>query len=254
MKKIILGALLAITMASCSSDDNNIVNTNYTVITATEQPNWQVDMFSNDMLPIWSDADPTQFENSMFVLIKLQPELVPFSTDDDRMACFINNECRSIVAYRDIHEGDGSIYFALKVLGNAEDREILFEMRYYSGGLHQIFSLTRTGAFVAEQTYGINEDFVPPILLGSTKYPVQMYLSTDLTGLPFEATEMDRVAAFVGEECRGVCAPLELMTVFGYQEGEQVEIRYYSAKMNAIYTFTQKVPLHSTVVNYQAIF
>ena len=246
MKKIILGALLAITMASCSSDDNNIVNTNYTVITATERPNWQVDMFSNDMLPIWSDADPTQFENSMFVLIKLQPELVPFSTDDDRMACFINNECRSIVAYRDIHEGDGSIYFALKILGNSEDRDVTFELRYYNGALHQIFSLSGSGAFMAEQTYGINEDFVPPILYGSSKYPVKMKFTVNLKELPFEASENDMIGAFVGEECRGACKLGKEFVIYGLQEGELAEIRYYSDKFKTIYKLLQKVPISNT--------
>ena len=238
---VILAAVLT-SVWGCSSDDET-VTVSYTKTATQQSPNWVVDMHSNDEMPSWDDPDLSQFENSMYLLIKLQEDLVPYSTSDDRMACFINDECRSVVAHRSIHQGEGGIYFPIKVLGNSIDHNINFELRYYSGGLHQLFSLTHTGSFIAEMTYGIEEDFEPYIMLGSTKYPVGMNIFVNTDRLPFKVGDDDLVAAFVGDECRCVSKPGQSIYIFAKQEGEQAEIRYYSSLENCIYTLKEKLTI-----------
>lgn len=238
---VILTAVLTSEWGCSSDDDSDAVS--YKKTTALQQPEWVIDLFSNDEPPSWTDPDLSQFENSMFLLIKLQPQLADYSTDDDRMACFIDNECRSVVAHRSVHDGDGSIYFAIKVLGNAIDRDITFELRYYSGGLHQLFSLSHTGSFIAEQTYGIDEDFEPEILAGSSKFPVHMNLYVSSDYLPFEVGEDDMVGVFINGECRGIGKADKVFYVLAYEEGEQAEIRYYSSLNNCIYTLKEKISL-----------
>ena len=239
-------------LCACATDDadstdNSNTSTAYTSAPAEGRPMWQVDMYSNEAQPNWADPDMTQFENSMFVLVKLQDELVPFSTDDDRMASFIDGQCRSVVAQRSVHDTDGSVYFALKILGNAIDRDVSMEARYYSGGLHQHFALRGVVDFIAELTYGVDFDYIPDFLQGCTKYPVKMSILVNPENLPAEPSDGDLIGAFIGGECRGVCTTNKPLTVYGYQNGEQVELRYYSDSTKTIYTLKEKIALNGEV-------
>lgn len=233
-----LFALLLLT--ACSSDDDD---SNFTFTSASEAPQWKVD-FSGDLKqPEWVSADQSQYENAMYVLVKLQDELVPYSTDDDLMAAFIEGECRSIVAHRSVH-ADGGIYFALKIMGNNTVKEE-FNLYYYSGGLHQLFAINGKEMFVADKVYGIEEDFVPNFTMLCNKYPFISSLDTGELMLPVETTDGDLIGAFVGDECRGVCKPGDYMTLYAYQPVEEADLRFYSAKQKRIYTFKEKVTINN---------
>ena len=202
------------------------------------RPDWQVDLTGNQAQPTWEDADQSQFENSMFVLVQLQDELVPYSTNDDLMALFQNEVCYSIVSHRSVHQ-DGTIYFALKIMGGASEK-LPMSLKYYSGGLHQIFHLDGFLNFATERTYGVNEKFEPPFITGGSKYPYHSTLDTGSMTFPSDTSSDDLVGAFVSGECRGVCKVGEKLTVFGKDTGEKAEIRYYSAKSQGIYTFNEQ--------------
>ena len=222
IKIMFLAAVLTFVWG-CSSDDES-TSANYTFATA-EKPAWSVDLTGNDDAPAWTAPDPSLFESAMFIMVKLQDELAAHSTDGDLMAVFIGDECRTVPAIRNVDK-NGGIYFVLKIRGNSTDRDVTFSLKYYSVQLHRMFTLEGTEKFAAERTYGFDEDFVPPLLLGCKKYPVQQTLS----------------------ECRGVGVAGQPFTVFRTTDGETLDVRYYSAKQAGVYTLKQKVGQEATIV------
>ncbi len=188
----------------------------------------------------------------MIIMVKLQDELVPYSTDEDIMSVFINNECRAISR----PDGEGKdIYFILNIHGNDIDREVLFTLNYYCASLKQLFTVSEEGRYKAEKNYGTDKDYIVPILKGSTKYPVQTQLQVGLPELkPFETSPNDLIAAFVGNECRGVCKPGETLTVYSPQAGESVQLRYYSEQMKGIYTSPQNIQVAGGIQNVMMEF
>jgi hypothetical protein len=243
-------ALLAL---GCSHDDesyadsiqlateNNDSSAGSTKLATVSAPAWSVDLTGNEVAPTWESPTPSKFESSMFLMVKLQEELEPYSTDRDLMAIFIGNECRSVPAVPQ-RVDNGDVYFVLKVRGNSIDRDVSFTLSYYCASLHQIFNLTGKESFATERTYGVDKDFEPRLLRGCKKYPVQDSLTVSLPAdSPITATANDLVAAFIGDECRGVGTIGKAFTLFRTNEGEVLQLRYYSAQENAIYTMKQVV-------------
>ena len=245
IKIIMLTAVL--TMAWACSSDSDDTPTNYTFEQAA-MPMWSVDLTGSDNAPAWTAPDPSFFESSMFIMVKLQDELAAYSTDGDLMAVFIGDECRTVPAIRNVDKA-GGVYFVLKIRGNSTERDVNFALRYYCAQLRRVFTLQGTEKFATERTYGFDEDFVPPLLLGCTKYPVQQTLTAELPSTtPFIPGESDIVAVFAGSECRGVGVAGQPFTVFRTTDGETLDVRYYSAKQAGVYTLKQKVGQEATIV------
>lgn len=245
IKIIMLTAVL--TMAWACSSDSDDTPTNYTFEQAA-MPMWSVDLTGSDNAPAWTAPDPSLFESSMFIMVKLQDELAAYSTDGDLMAVFIGDECRTVPAIRNVDK-NGGIYFVLKIRGNSTERDVNFALRYYCAQLRRVFTLQGTEKFATERTYGFDEDFVPPLLLGCTKYPVQQTLTVQLpSNTPFTPDESDIVAVFAGGECRGMGVAGQPFTVFRTTDGETLDMRYYSAKQAGVYTLKQKVGQGATIV------
>ena len=122
MKKTIhiMMLIAALTIAwGCSSDssDGDTYNLNYSVTTTTARPNWAIDWYNNEPAPNWEEPNQNLFEHSMYIILTLPENLVPFSTDDDLMAVFINNECRSVAKASPLEDGS-KVYFVNTVRGN----------------------------------------------------------------------------------------------------------------------------------------
>ena len=210
-------------VGSCSSDSDD-TPANY-IFEQAAKPTWSVDLTGNDDAPAWTAPDPSLFESSMFIMVKLQDELAAYSTDADLMAVFIGDECRTVPAIRNVDKA-GGVYFVLKIRGNSTERDVNFALRYYCAQLRRVFSLEGTEKFATERTYGFDEDFVPPLLLGCKKYPVQQTLTAELPSTtPFIPGESDIVAVFAGSECRGVGVAGQPFTVFRTTDGETLDVR-----------------------------
>ncbi len=245
IKIIMLTAVL--TMAWACSSDSDDTPAKYTFEQAA-MPMWSVDLTGSDNAPAWTAPDPSLFESSMFIMVKLQDELAAYSTDGDLMAVFIGDECRTVPAIRNVDKA-GGVYFVLKIRGNSTERDVNFALRYYCAQLRRVFTLQGTEKFATERTYGFDEDFVPPLLLGCKKYPVQQTLTVQLPSTtPFIPGESDIVAVFAGSECRGVGVAGQPFTVFRTTDGETLDVRYYSAKQAGVYTLKQKVGQEATIV------
>lgn len=237
----IIVLIAALTFMGCSSDDDEQSRA-YTFVNVAP-PKWSVDFKGNNSSPSWLAPDPTKYESSMFIMVQLEDALVPYSTDADLMTVLINGECRAVPAVRNVDENN-NISFVLKIRGNSNDRNVLFSLCYYCAALNQIFSLEGYQSFATEITYGFDEDFVPSLLKGCPKYPVQNTLTVNLPAkAPFTAADGDCVAVFVGNECRGVGTVEKPFTVFRTAENETLQLRYYSAQKGGVFTLTQAVTL-----------
>ena len=261
MKAIFKTMMLLATLTlgwGCSSDDkeepDNGSDTPASKFAASEKPTWAVDMTANDAVPTWIAPDPSEFESNMFIMARLEEELAAHASDDDQMAVFIGSECRAWTQQRNV-TSDGGVYYVLNIYGNSSDYQSTFSLRYYSVALHQLFILKGNETFASEHIYGFDEDFVPPLLTGSSKYPVQRKLTVTLpTKLPFNVSADDRVAVFVDGDCRGIGKAETPFTVYSIKSGETAQVRYYSAKKAGIYTINQSVTLKDKNQTLQIAF
>ena len=232
--------LASLTLGACSSDDDS--PSTYT-FEASGLPAWQTDLTSNDADPAWQDIDRTKYESWMYVTVKLEDELAKHASTDDRMVVFIGDEQRTRPANPNIYD-DGSVYFVLTIGGNSTDREINIRLCYWSAQLHQLFSIEERSTFTPELPYGNTSDYEPPLLKGSGKYPVQQQLTVSMPSqAPFTPADGDRVAAFVGDECRGLGSIGQPFTVFRTSASETIQLRYYSTEKAGVYCFLQSVIL-----------
>lgn len=185
----------------------------------------------------------------MYVTVKLQDELAVHAGAGDLMVAFIGDECRTRPAMPSNRYADGSVYFVLTIGGNDADRGASIRLCYYCASLHSLFAIESRETFAPESSYGNTEDYVPLLLLGCKKYPLQRQLTVQLPSItPFTPDESDIVAVFAGSECRGVGVAGQPFTVFRTTDGETLDVRYYSAKQAGVYTLKQKVGQEATVV------
>ena len=237
IKFLLLTTVLTLLWGCSSGDDET--SSNGSTFVGSGKPAWSVDLTGNEEAPSWLAPDPTKFESSMFIMVKLQEELVPYSTNEDRLTVFIGDECRAVPAEPN-KDDEGNVFFVLKIRGNSSDRAVSFTLCYYCALLHQIFDLEGQETFVSELTYGVDEDFVPPLLEGCKKYPANQLVKVNRpANLPFAQAEGDMIGAFVGNECRGVGRADQPFTVFCTSHEESFQLRYYSETRAGVYSFHQ---------------
>ncbi len=242
-----MAAVLTMSWGCASNDDDDNKGngglTGTSTFQASQQPQWQVDMSDSQERPQWAAPDPSKYENKMIVMLRLQDELVPFSTDDDLMAVLAGDECRAL---SDRGGNAQKVYFVINVHGNSSESGDNFRLCYYSGGLKQLFVLdTPQNTFFNERNVGIDNDFSPPLLDGATKYAVKtkVTVSFPLTNGDPILTENDQLAVFVDGECRGVGKAGQPFTVFTNSAGERGELRYYSQKRGGIFIAAKRLTL-----------
>jgi hypothetical protein len=248
--KILMTVAALATVWGCSTaNDNEIETVKPTGCTFehADRPAWSVDLTGNDAAPDWGNFNLSLYENSMYVLVTLQDELAAHSTEADRMAVFIGGERRTQLAVPNFYD-DGAVRYVLRIYGNSTDRNVRFTLQYYSVALKQLFSIGTEEKFVPEFTYGNIKDFVPPLLRGCKKFPVQNQLTVSLPDQPpFTPDNNDLVAVFVGSECRGVGVAGKPFNVFRTSETEKLTLRYYSVQQAGIYTMAQTVTAETDI-------
>jgi hypothetical protein len=248
--KILMTVAALATVWGCSTaNDNEIETVKPTGCTFehADRPAWSVDLTGNDAAPDWGNFNLSLYENSMYVLVTLQEELAAHSTEADRMAVFIGGERRTQLAVPNFYD-DGAVRYVLRIYGNSTDRNVRFTLQYYSVALKQLFSIGTEEKFVPEFTYGNIKDFVPPLLKGCKKFPVQNQLTVSLPDQPpFTPDNNDLVADFVGSECRGVGVAGKPFNVFRTSETEKLTLRYYSVQQAGIYTMAQTVTAETDI-------
>lgn len=247
VKIILLTAVLTM-LWGCSSDSDNVSSPSASTFVESGRPSWSVDLSGNDAAPGWQDIDRSLYESWMYITVKLQDELAAYAGDGDLMTVFIGDEQRTRPAAPNIY-ADGSVYFVMTIGGNSTDREINIRLCYWCAQLRQLFTIEGKSTFTPELPYGNTSDYVPPLLKGSKKYPVQQQLTVNLPAkVPFTASADDLVAAFAGNECRGVGSIGKPFTVFRTSAGEALQVRYYSTDKAGIYSILQTVTLNGNAI------
>jgi hypothetical protein len=256
--KILMTVAALATVWGCSTDTDEQTGTENGLATTmppsagytferADRPAWSVDLTGNDAAPDWGNFNMSLYENSMYVLVTLQDELAAHATEADRMAVFIGGERRTQLAVPNFYD-DGAVRYVLRIYGNSTDRNVRFTLQYYSVALKQLFSIGTEEKFVPEFTYGNIKDFVPPLLRGCKKFPVQNQLTVSLPDQPpFTPDNNDLVAVFVGDECRGVGVAGKPFNVFRTSETEKLTLRYYSVQQAGIYTMAQTVTAETDI-------
>ena len=250
----VLLASLVLGACSSSDDDNNVndpKNAAYTETTVTEAPAWQIDWSNNQEHPNWTEPDGSLYANWTILKVQLEDALMPYASDGDLMALFVNGEIRAL-AKPAVSVGGGTATgkFLMKAYGNETGSETVnMSLQYYSSTLKHLFTLTDNITLDADETTGIDEAFVPEFTLGSAKYPVQKTVDVEplLTKVGLTPVSGNMVAAFVGEECRGTVSLASSgstqLLIFGRNAGESLTLKYYDATAGKLYTIPDAVKL-----------
>lgn len=203
------------------------------------QPSWQVDWTWHDEAPGWHNPDPSKYESRMYVILKLSYEYEAYSTDQDSMSVFLNDECRG-VSGRTVKEN--GIYFPIIVAGDNNSLEGKMEVRFYCAKMKQIFYLPGLHNFIPSLTIGDTYDQEIPFGSGSSKYPMFQNFNVQLQGdVPFTPKDQDMIGIFVDGECRGTGSIGQDFTFWKRQTEETFQICYYSAEKAGIYTINEQV-------------
>ncbi len=237
-------------MWGCSSDgDNSNVGDGGNDITFTEvseRPDWKINYLGHDERPDWQNPNATLYEERMYVTLKLDNIFVPYSTQDDRMAVFIGEECRGVSGRNVSGFDSNSILFPIMVQGNRQDAEdyASLTVKYYSGGMKQVFCIPKLDRFSPDAIVGGMWDTVFSFE-GGERYKSYIVINVQLKGdVPFSISEDDIMAAFIDGECRGIGSVNDFLLWLTSEEEEvekMIQLRYYSAEKGGIYTLQKPV-------------
>ena len=246
--KLMLVLLASLALGACSSsgdEDSDSKEVLFTEAAVTEAPQWAMDWSNNQERPSWTEPDASLYENWTILKVQLEETLLPYSSAGDLMALFVNGELRALASPAVPVGSDQTATgkFLMKAYGNESGTETVnMSLQYYSQTLKHLFTLSGDINLNSDETTGIDEAFIPEFTLGPSKYLVVMVFNgTDLLAKAgVKAAKGDCLAAFVGDECRGVCAsPADNLSwvVYGRAVGESLTVKYYQASIGKIYTF-----------------
>lgn len=261
IKTMILLAALT-TAWGCSDDDDpkNSPKWDGSVFVESASPDWSVNWTWNDAEPDWQEPDPEKYECPMYLLVEIDEGMTSYSSDNDKMGVFIDGECRG-VSSRNVNPFSGKVSYLLHVKGSSEETYLPVELRYYCDRMHQLFIPPFVIPFNPNNLMDNTEIIMLDLGEGSTKYPVWSVINAVLPNqLPFTLSSGDKMAVFVGEECRGIgqrdaVNPLMwTINAFGAVKGETAELRYYSANMGGTYIILKKITLNGGVIEEHLSF
>lgn len=250
IKTTLLFACFVLFCACSSSDDNT--NAVYTETSLSEAPVWQIDWSNNQERPNWTEPDASLYENWTILKVQIEPTLQPYASEGDLMALFINGEIRALAqpAFSITGGQTTAGKFLIKAYGNETGSETMnMTLQYYSQTLKHIFTLTDDIALDSDETTGIDEAFVPRFTGGAAKYPIQKTVTAEalLTKVGIMPAAAGKVAAFVGDECRGTATILPsgntTLLVYGRSTGEAVTLKYYDAATGKLFTVPNAMSL-----------
>ena len=226
----------------------------YQVTHVDEAPQWQVDWSYNQERPDWQEPLASDFVNFAVMLVTIEETLQPYVSDADLLALYVGDELRGLATPAlDMTAGTTDpTRFVLKAYGNESDGErIDATLKYYNAQLRQVFTRSATMVYDIDVVLGIDEPFSPSFTLGSAKYPVTTTLDVAalLAAEAITPADGDIAAAFVGDECRGVCpftsadpqSECFMLQCALANEGEAVVMKYYDADRSRILTFDGSV-------------
>lgn len=207
------------------------------------EPKWELDLVENEPAPTWEAPGSGIYQFSMTAIIRLSDFLEKYADPKDEVSAFVGNECRGIATVQD----NGKKLFFLYIRGNEGEAQKV-TLKYYSVKNKKTYTCQDFLVFEQNGTYGKVSDPAIPPFEESGKYPEMMTAVVSLPAtLPFEQRDKDILAAFVGDECRGVgeLADVEGKKVYRFEirgkkdETAPVYFMYYSMQNSGIYKATE---------------
>jgi len=139
-KKLIIALSICIVMF-CSCDKDTEPYTEYPV-------------------PEWTVESPWLMPNSFTAIVAIPDNISIYARDDDKIAAFINDECRGIGTLVKSEDGTKQVYYITIRASDAESGEIIF--KYYNARLAYLYQSKQTVAFETDGTYGTYDS---PVIL-----------------------------------------------------------------------------------------
>lgn len=210
--------------------------------TPVDRPQWSIDYTGQDTEPTWTDEVPQsgKYQFSMTASVTLSDYLERFADDRDIIAAFVGDECRGAVKSQ-VYEGER--LFLLHIRGGVESRKV--SLKYYSARNRRIYQCRELFDFEPNESYGSLTQPAAPPFDESAKYPEAMTATLFVVGNQISGShDSDMLAAFVGDECRGVATPViddgrpvYIMEIRGRkEETADIRFKYYSHLMSGIFT------------------
>ncbi|WP_293739596.1 hypothetical protein [uncultured Parabacteroides sp.] len=209
------------------------------------EPKWELDLVEDEPDPAWNAPESGIYQFSMTAIIRLSEFLEKYADPKDEVSAFVGNECRGIATVQD----NGKKLFFLYIRGNQGETQKV-TLKYYSAKNKKTYTCQDFLVFEQNGTYGkVSAPAVPPFE-ESGKYPETMTAVVSLPeALPFERRDKDILAAFVGDECRGVGELTEAGgKVYQFEirgkkdETAAVYYMYYSMQASGVYKAAESFP------------
>jgi len=210
------------------------------------EPEWELDLVENEPAPQWKAPESGIYQFSMTAIIRLSGFLEKYADPKDEISAFVGDECRGIATVQD----NGKKLFFLYIRGNEGEVQKV-TLKYYSAKNKKTYTCRDFLVFEQNGTYGKVSDPAVPPFEESGKYPETMTAVVSLPeALPFERRDKDILAAFVGDECRGVGEQVDATGKIVYQfeirgkkdETASVYFMYYSMQSSGVYKAAESFP------------
>ncbi len=137
--KIWIVALVLLVLGSCSKDD---------------------EQFTTSPEPAWSVQSPELLPSSFTAIVAIPDNLNVYADDNDKVAAFINGECRGVGTLIKEEDSGKRVYFLTIRASDTESGEITF--RYFNTRLSYLYQAEETVDFESDGTYG---SYDTPIIL-----------------------------------------------------------------------------------------
>lgn len=196
----------------------------------------------NESRPDWKAPSAQDYETWMIYQLSLPENFTYWASADDMMAVFIDGKIRAAAspAY-DTHLDNTQKRdkFILKIMGDYEysSTETVFTYKYYNARLKKTFSEDIYERFIPEQVKGVEEPYTIKGFTNTSPWAVattiQVVLPEDLTQHIYSS---DKLAVFVGNECRGLYAvdgSKMFFDVYGNKTGETGTLYFYREELGA---------------------
>ncbi len=202
--------------------------------------------------PNWS-VNPADYQLSMNMTGVLWVSGIPADSPGNLLAAFVDGEVRGVVGPTEVN---GTYLFFLTVYANTNDEEVTFKA--FVDDLGKIIDTNNTLDFEADATLGSLSAPYPWSItdiascptgrpdwnLNPAEFESSMNVTATVFLNSFRPSDANNLlAAFVGDEIRGIAEPtfingepLYFLTVYANENGETVSFQHYTSESDEIHT------------------
>ena len=103
-------------------------------------------------VPEWNIASPELLPNSFTAIIAVPGNINLYATDNDKVAAFLNDQCRGVGTLVRTDSNDKRVYYLTIRANDDENGNIIF--RYYNSRLSYLYQAKQMVPFETDGTFG----------------------------------------------------------------------------------------------------